>query len=131
MDYRKIIFYLIVILAIIGWRYKTGRDEAARLAALDHFGSVYAGTVVVAELYRNEPQRFYDARDSIYAFYETNADSIAAFQASFEDREEEWSQVWNDIKIKTDSLIAYFKENPVKHDPPDSLEDAGDPLLQE
>lgn len=130
MDYRKIFFYLIIILGIVGWRYKAGRDEAARQAALDNFGSVYAGTVVVAELYRNEPQRFYRARDSIYALYEINADSITAFKVSLENREDEWIQVWNDIKIKTDSLIAYFKENPVTHGLSDSSDAIGDSLIK-
>ena len=122
MDFRKIIFYLLIILAALGYWHKSGRDKQARMAEYDRFASVYAGTSVMAELYRNEPERFFAARDSIYALYKVSADSLNAFKAGFENREEDWSEIWKIIKDKSDSLITYYKEHPVAHNLPDSTD---------
>lgn len=125
MDYRKIFLYLIIVLVAFWYWHSSEREEKARLAEFDRFVSVYAGTSVMAELYRNEPHRFYQSRDSIYAIYNYNADAVEQFESSFKDQEEEWVAVWEAIKLKTDSLIEYFNNNPVEHDPPDSSDTAG------
>ena len=116
MDYRKIFIYLVIILAALGYWYKTNRNSQNKADAAEKFASVYAATSVMAELYRNELGRFIKARDSIFSEYNFNLDSIAAFKESFGDREEDWNPIWNTVKIKTDSLIEYFKNNPVEHD---------------
>jgi hypothetical protein len=115
LDYKKIILYLIIILAALGYWYKTELDEAARTERALTFASVYAGTSVIAELYRNEPDRFIQARDSIYETYNFNADSIDKFKQSFEGREGEWVDIWNIVRTKTDSLIEYFKASPIEN----------------
>ena len=127
MDYKKIILYLIIILAALGYWYKTGQDDKKQAELSDQFTSVYAATSVMAELYRNEPERFMQARDSIYEVYDFNADSIEAFKQSFEDREDEWTGIWIVIRNKTDSLIEYYKANPVEH-PSDSADTTADSI---
>jgi hypothetical protein len=128
LDYKKIFIYLIIILAAAGYWYKSELDEKKRAKASELFAEVYASTSVMAELYRNEPERFMTARDSIYKAYSFNADSIEAFRQTFEDREDEWTQVWIVIKNKTDSLINYFKANPVERPVPDSIDMAADTI---
>jgi hypothetical protein len=122
LDYKKLFIYLIIILAAAGYWYKSDRDEKKRAEASERFAEVYAAASVMAELYRSEPERFMTARDSIYELYNFNADSIEAFRQTFEKREDEWTQVWIVIKNKTDSLIEYFKANPVEHSVPDSID---------
>ncbi len=127
MDYRKFFIYLVIILAVAGYWYKTDRDEKIRAEASLKFADVYAATTVIAELYRNEPERFTRARDSIYEVYRFNADSIRAFEKTFEDREEEWTSIWSTIRNKADSLIGYFQDNPIEH-PSDSADTAADSI---
>jgi hypothetical protein len=115
LDYKKIIVYLIIILAAAGYWYKTERDEKNRAEATDKFTHVYAATAVFAELYRNEPERFMQARDSIYEVYSFDADSINAFRITFDNKEEEWTQVWISIRRITDSLVDYFRADPIEH----------------
>jgi hypothetical protein len=115
LDYKKIFIYLIIIVAALGYWYKSGQDEKKRAERGLKFASVYSATAVMAELYRNEPDRFTRARDSIYTFFEFNADSIQDYKESFDGREEEWNRIWTVIRSKTDSLIDYFKANPVEH----------------
>ena len=127
MDYKKIIVYLIIILAAAGFWYKTERDEKNRAEAADKFTHVYAATSFLAELYRNEPERFIQARDSVYDVYNFNADSIEDFRTTFENREEDWNEVWISIRRVTDSLINHFKANPIGHpekDPADTVNDS-------
>ena len=113
MDYRKIILYLILILAALGFWHKSRHDDKKQADKAERFASVYAGTSVMAELLRHDPQRFFRARDSICNVHNFNADSIEAFRLTFENREEEWNDIWLIIKIKTDSLIAHFRANPI------------------
>ena len=127
MDYRKFFIYLIIILAAVGYWYKSDRDDKRQAEASLKFADVYAATTVMAELYRNEPKRFTQARDSIYEVYRFNADSIRAFEKRFEDREEEWTLIWITIRNKTDSLIGYFQDNPIEH-PSDSADAATDSI---
>lgn len=122
MDYKKIIVYLIIILAAGGYWYKTDRDEKNRAEATDRFVHVYSAASVLAELYRNEPERFIQARDSLYNVYDFNADSIEAFRLTFENREEDWTEVWNSVRRVTDSLIDHFKANPIEHPDKDTAD---------
>lgn len=122
MDYRKIFLYFVIILIAAGWWYKGKRDEARYNDRIDRFVSAYAGTSVMSALFRNEPDRFYQARDSIFNQYQFTADSMEAFQETLEGEEEQWSQIWSRIKNKTDSLIEYYKVNPVEHFPDSSYD---------
>jgi len=122
LDYKKIIIYLVILLAALGYWYKVFQDEKRGLEQTDRFASVYAGTAVMAELYRNEPDRFFRARDSIYNLYKIDSMWINEFRRSHQDREEDWSLVWDAVKRKTDSLVEYYKLNPVKHDTTKVLE---------
>jgi len=116
LDYRKIILYLIIILAVLGYLYKSKQNEKNQAEKAERFAAVYAATSVMAELFRHEPERFMQARDSIYNAYNFDADSVEAFRQTFENREGEWNDIWLIVKIKTDSLIAHFRANPVIHD---------------
>ncbi|MFH1699817.1 MAG: hypothetical protein ABIE07_04440 [Candidatus Zixiibacteriota bacterium] len=86
------------------------------------FAQVYAGTRVIGELYRNEPDRFFRARDSIYGTYSFNEDSVRLFQISLENDSEKWPEIWGRIRNIVDSLTTYFIENPVTHPTADSTD---------
>jgi len=113
LDYRKIIAYLIIILAVLGYLYKTKQGEKNRAERAEKFANVYSGTSLMAELYRNDEAKFIEARDSIYQVYNFNADSVEAFRNTFRDREEEWNEIWIMVDNKTDSLIAHFRANQI------------------
>jgi len=120
LDYKKIIIYLIIILAASGYWLKNRLDKQYREDTATKFAHVYAGTAVMKELYRHDPESFYHARDSIYREYDFNADSIEKYRKSFEGREEEWTPIWIHIRHLTDSLVDYFKANPLEPIPTDS-----------
>ena len=88
---------------------------ANREATDDRFASLYAGTAVVAELYRNEPERFVRARDSLYRLYDFTPQAVELLKQKWQGREEDWYPIWVAIKRKTDSLTQYFKAHPVGH----------------
>lgn len=115
MDYRKIIIYILIIVVAAGYWYKRKQDDKSRAEAYDRFASIYAATAVLAELYRNEPERLIRARDSLYECYGMAADSLEAFKRSLEGNEEEWSLIWAAVKRKTDSLIEYYTAHPIEH----------------
>lgn len=121
MNYKKLAVYLLIVLVVFGAWFKKNRDAARRVEEYGRFAEAYAGTVVVAELYRNEPDRFVRARDSIYQLYEFTPASIAQFQESLRGREEDWRMVWDAVHAKTDSLVKYYLAHPVIHEIPDSL----------
>lgn len=120
MDYKKAAFYIVVILIAIFWYRYNQSEQSARLIEFDRFATVYAGVTVMAELYRNEPELFFMARDSIYESYQYNADSVDAFRLSLEGEEEDWKYVWESIRVKIDSLVEFYKLNPVDHNLTDS-----------
>ena len=112
MDYKKIAAYLVIILMALGYWYKTGLDEKRRQETYDRFAVVYASTTVLAEVYRTDSTKFFAARDSILTLYHVDSAWMDQFRQSLAGREEEWSGVWEIIKRKGDSLIAYFKAHP-------------------
>lgn len=116
MDYKKIIIYIIVILVGVGIWFKRERDEKRQLADSERFAEVYAATTVMAELYRNEPQKFFAARDSILAAHGVDSAWVFDFRNKFEKNEEKWTGTWSRINAITDSLIAYYREHPIIHD---------------
>lgn len=116
MDYKKLIIYLIIILMGVGVWFKRKQDEGRQLADSERFAEVYAATTVVAELYRNEPEKFFAARDSILAAHGVDSTWAFDFRKKFEGNEEKWTGIWSRIEMITDSLIGYYKEHPVAHD---------------
>lgn len=120
MDYRKIIIYLIIIALGLGYWYKMKRDDADFQNQADTFVSVYSSLSVLAELYRNEPERYDRARDSVYLEYGYTADSMEHFRENLEGDEDLWPPIWSRIRNAGDSLIEYYKENPVEHPKPDT-----------
>lgn len=121
MNYKKLAVYLLIVLIVFGVWFKKNRDAARRMEEYGRFAEAYAGTVVMAELFRNEPERFIRARDSIYQVHGFTPASIAQFQESFRGREEEWRTVWDAVHARTDSLVKYYLAHPVIHEIPDSL----------
>jgi hypothetical protein len=116
LDYKKLILYLVVILVAVGIWFINDRNEKSRLAESERFAEIYAGTSVMAELYRTDPARFFSARDSILAAHGVDSAWVRRFKDKFEGHEEKWTGLWDRINIITDSLIKYFKEHPVIHD---------------
>ena len=113
MDYKKIILYfLIIVIAAALWIKSSNQDKTVQQKA-ERFASVYAGTAVMAELYRNEPDRFFRARDSIYAQYGVDSAWVYNLKDELSGEEEKWDPVWSSIKNKVDSLIEYHKDHPV------------------
>lgn len=84
------------------------------------FVSVYSSLAVLAELYRNEPELFMQARDSVYAVYGYTDDSLENFRKALEGDEDKWPAIWSRARTVGDSLIEYYKENPVEHPKPDT-----------
>jgi len=115
VDYKKITIYLLIVIAIAGYWYVSRRQEEKRQQAYTRFADVYASTVVMAELYRNEPDRFFQARDSIYTVYHYSRQSVDNFLKKMKDREEDWSRIWADIKRRVDTLTDYYMDNPIEH----------------
>lgn len=122
MDYRKIIIYIVIIAMAAGYWYWTGKKSEELARKSEVFANVYAGTRVVGELYRNEPERFFRARDSIYAEYNFNADSVRIFQQLLEGDSEKWPDIWGRIRNLVDSLTTYYIENPIEHPIADSTD---------
>jgi hypothetical protein len=91
-------------------------DQKHRQEEAERFAHVYASTMVLAELYRNEPDKYFEARDSILADHDIDIAWMDRFRRSFEGREEKWAWVFVRIDNITDSLIEYFKEHPVDRD---------------
>lgn len=116
MDYKKIIIYIIIVLLGVGVWFKRERDQKRQLSDSERFAEVYAATTVMAELYRNEPEKFLAARDSILAAHSVDSAWVSDFRNKFEKNEEKWTGIWNRIEGITDSLIAYYKEHPIIHD---------------
>ncbi|MCK5127428.1 MAG: hypothetical protein KAR42_14325 [candidate division Zixibacteria bacterium] len=122
MDYRKIFLYIVIIIAIAGFWYKSQLDEEVIAKSGDKFIQVYSSLAVLAELYRNEPDRYYQARDSVYSLYQFDGDSVTVFRETLEGTEDRWPDIWSKIRGRSDSLIEYFKSNPVDHPQPDSTD---------
>jgi hypothetical protein len=116
LDYKKLILYFIIIVVAVGIWFRNGLIEKRRLSDAERFAEVYAGTAVMAELYRNEPKEFFAARDSILSVHGVDSSWVRHFQNKFEGHEERWIAVWSRINAITDSLIEYYKEHPVTHD---------------
>jgi len=116
LDYKKIAVYIIIILVGIGIWYKNRLDENQRREEAERFAHMYAGTMVTAELYRNEPDKFFDARDSIMREYGVDTTWVNRFRHAYEGSEEKWVPVFIRIHNIADSLIEYFKENPIDRD---------------
>jgi len=120
--YKKLIILVLIVVIGLGFWYGRRQSEKNRYRRYDSLAHVYAETSVMAELYRNEPQLFYAARDSLYRLYDFNPESIMALRNSLANREEDYSYVWQVIKRKTDSLVEYYKAHPIEHTLPDSLD---------
>jgi hypothetical protein len=127
VDYKKIAVYLLIILVGLGLWYRSKVNEARRAEQYNRFAELYAVTSVMAELYRKTPQQFYPIRDSLYRHYRMDADSVAKLKKTLEGREEEWLPIWEIIKQKMDSLMAYYRDHPLGQQP-DSISPSPDSL---
>jgi len=116
LDYKKLIIYLIVILVGAGIWFRNDRNKKRQAAEAERFAEVYAGTTVMAELFRNDAAKYFDARDSILATHDVDSAWVFEFKNRFAGDEEKWTGIWNRIEAITDSLIEYYKDHPVAHD---------------
>jgi hypothetical protein len=121
LNYKKIIVYLVIVIVAISLWLKSEMEESQRQEKVELFASVYAGTTVTAELYRNDPERFFIARDSIFAHHGVDSSWVSAFRQEFEGNEEIWTAAWDMIRIKVDSLVESFKNKSKAVDSPDTL----------
>jgi len=129
LDYRKIILYLLIVVVAGGLWLKSSSEKRSRQGQAELFSTVYAETVVMAELFRNEPDIFFLKRDSIFQVYGVDSAWLYDFRNEMETEEEKWSSIWNNVKIKVDSLTEFYKRHPIKGLDADSIKD--DPLIEE
>ena len=125
MNYGKIIICLIILVVGAAFWNRARENNRIYQHQADNFARVYAATAVVAELYRLEPDRFLRARDSIYASYQFNSDSMRNFHQRLAGQEEKWGEVWQQVWNLVDSLTHYYRDHPVSHPPADSGGSAG------
>ena len=109
MDYRKIILYLLIAIIIAALWIKSSIEEKESGDKTEVFASVYAGTAFAAELYRNEPDRFFQARDSIFKLYGVDSAWGYELKGQLSEKDEEWDPVWAIINNKVDSLVENYK----------------------
>ena len=109
LDYKKLVILALIILTGVGYRWISINRRQDRQRQADLFASVYAGTAVMAELYRKEPPRFLQARDSILSEYGIDSLWPADYQKKNLGREEEWSLIWETIQRKVDSLVQIYR----------------------
>ena len=126
MNFKKIIIYAVLILAAIGYWYMRKDSRKEKIALYDRFATLYAETSVLAELYRNEPDKYIEARDSIYHLYGLNAESAESLKASLERDDADWGYIWAAVNRKTDTLVRYYLTHPVTHAAPDSADTGRD-----
>jgi len=121
-DWLKISIIIILVAGFFIYRWWDSHDTTNFDSNAERFATVFAATTVAGELYRNEPERFFRVRDSIFEATSYNMDSIDSFRQRLEGQEEKWSRVWTEVFNQIDSLTRYYKINPIKHFPIDSLD---------
>lgn len=120
MDYKKIIIYIVIILAGLGYWYGRKMYLSRNDAYYDRIAGLYAETAVMAEIHRLQPETFVWVRDSLYRHYQLTPDAYDSLQQELIGREEEWGKIWGKIKKKTDSLVKYYQDSLPQPPPPDT-----------
>lgn len=118
MDYKKIIAYLLVILAGFGIWYGYKLSQHKRLDTYRRFADLYSRTTIMAQVYRTQLGDYRRVRDSLMQYYGFTDKSFADLKKLVQGREEDWTEIWSEINRKTDSLAKYYQAHPIKPPPP-------------
>lgn len=106
MSFWRILIALVLIAAgVLGFFYIRDRAAAKKEAEYHRFAGAVAETSIAAELYRNHPDSFLVARDSILKGYAMTLEDIAAFRVRLEKNDLEWEKVWDLVDSINDSLV--------------------------
>ncbi|MEW5923297.1 MAG: hypothetical protein AB1746_04850 [Candidatus Zixiibacteriota bacterium] len=106
MSFWRILIVVVLIAAgVLGFFYIRDRRAAEKKAEYYRFAGAIAETSVAAELYRNHPDSFLIARDSILKGYALTLEDIAAFRARLDKDGLQWEKVWNLVDSINDSLV--------------------------
>ena len=106
MSFWRVLIALVVITAgVLGFFYIRDQEAAKKEAEYHRFAGAIAETSIAAELYRNHPDSFLVARDSILRDYAMTMEDIAAFRARLEKNDLEWEKVWDLVDSINDSLV--------------------------
>lgn len=113
MDYKKTIVYLLVILAGFGLWYGYKFQQHKRLDTYERFADLYSRSTIMAQFYRRQPDQYRHVRDSLQQYYGFTDKSFADLKKLLQGREEDWTQIWSEINLKTDSLAKYYQAHPI------------------
>jgi hypothetical protein len=111
LNYKRLFFYLAILLIAAAVWYGIEYSKRKEAERKERFVNVYAGIATVTEIYRDHPGLMARARDSIFYLYRFNADSMKTFREEFEGQEEKWTLIWDDIRIRVDSLANIYLNN--------------------
>lgn len=103
--YRVIFVLALLSIVYFGGRYYFSSQEENRLREYKKYASLISEISLAVEIYRNEPDSFLIARDSIMNHYGLTIDSIDAFRARLSEDNKEWAKVWEIVQTVTDSLV--------------------------
>jgi hypothetical protein len=112
VNYKRVFFYLTVILAAAVIWFVRERSEDRREREIERFVDVYAGLATVTEIYAEHPELLERARDSIFDQYHFSVDSIRHFRGKYAGHEERWAKIWDRIQNRIDSLATAYQNNP-------------------
>lgn len=102
---RIILVIVVVGLIIGGYFFIDDRIEAAREEEYRKFGGLIAEVSIAAELYRNNQDSFFVARDSILKQYGLTEDDLSRFREKLTNDRKAWLRVFEEASEATDSLV--------------------------
>ncbi len=97
----------IVLITIIIFGYIFVRDKIVehKLDSYSQYAGVIAETSIAATLYRNSPDSFMVARDSILKKYDLTMENIDNFREKMQKKPDDWRIVFDMVAYLADSLI--------------------------
>ena len=98
---------LILVLILAGYLYYTDWRNDQQSKEFARYAGAIAETSVAAELYRNNQDSFFIARDSILNKYALSRDDLLRFKNKYKGKEYEWAVFWDKVVLISDSLVAY------------------------
>jgi len=109
LNYGRIILVLAVMgIGVLLYFYISDYRREARRAEYLKYAGVIAETSVASEIYRNHPDSFFVARDSILKKYALTVDDLEEFKAKYKNDEPRWAEFWVYLDSLTDSLIHLY-----------------------
>ena len=81
------------------------------------YAEVISEVSLAAELYREKPDSFLIVRDSILGRHNLTIDSIEVFKERLSRDNRQWAEVWEKIKLITDSLADDYLQDTIRIEP--------------